>query len=76
MRHLRSRMIEDMRVRGYAPKTIAAYVRCMARFAQHFRRSPALLGAEEIRQFQVYLVVQEKVSYGKHARFVAALLLL
>ncbi len=73
MRHLRCRMIEDMRVRGYAPKTIVAYVRCVALYAQHFRRSPALLGAEEIRQFQVHLVVHEKVAYGKHAMFVAAL---
>ena len=73
MRHLRRRMTEDMKVRGYAPKTIAAYIRCVAQYAQHFRRSPALLGAEEIRAFQVFLVVHEKVSYGKHAMFVAAL---
>jgi len=73
MRHLRRRMIEDMRVRGYSPKTIKDYVRCVARFAEHFRRSPARLGAEEIREFQVYLVMHEKVSYGVHSRFVAAL---
>ena len=31
MRHLRRRMTEDMKVRGYAPKTIAAYIRCRSR---------------------------------------------
>ena len=33
MTGLRRRMIEDLQIRGYAPKTRKDYVRCVARFA-------------------------------------------
>ena len=56
MTHLRCRMIEDLQVRNYARATQENYVRYVARFAQHFGRSPDQLGPEEVRAFQVYLV--------------------
>ena len=62
MSALRQRMIDDLRVRNYSPKTIEYYVRCVAAFASHFGRSPAELGAEEIRAYQVYLVNERRVS--------------
>jgi hypothetical protein len=37
-------MIDDMTLRNLAPKTIQAYVKCVARFARHFNRSPERLG--------------------------------
>ena len=37
---LRTRMIEDLRIRNYAQKTIAIYVRCVAAFAKYFGQSP------------------------------------
>ncbi len=73
MTDLRRRMIEDLRIRGYAPGTEKDYVRCVARFAQHFGRSPETLGAKEIREFQVHLVIKSGVSYGVQSRFVSAL---
>ena len=36
----------------------------MGRFAQYFNRSPAQLGPEQIRQFQVHLVCERKVSWS------------
>ncbi len=36
MTGLRRRMIKDLQIRGYAPKTRKDYVRCVARFAEHF----------------------------------------
>jgi len=39
---LRTRMIEDLRIRNYASRTIDVYVRCVALFAKYFRRSPVL----------------------------------
>ena len=56
MTTLRQRMLEDMRVRNLSPKTQQIYIGLVARFARHFRKSPELLGPEEVRAFQVHLV--------------------
>ena len=55
MPSLRQRMLEDMQVRQLSPCTQQTYVETVARFARHFDRSPARLGPEEIRDYQVYL---------------------
>ena len=47
MTPVRRRMIEDMRIRNFSPHTQQAYVRYVARFAQHYGRSPARLGPND-----------------------------
>jgi hypothetical protein len=42
MTALRQRMLEDLRIRNYAPTTVACYIRSVAEFAQHFNKSPVL----------------------------------
>jgi hypothetical protein len=49
MTPLRQRMIEDMRLRNFAPRTIEAYVGRVASFARHFGRSPDALSRDEVR---------------------------
>lgn len=53
---LRQRMIEDMRMRNLSPRTQESYLLQVSLFARHFHRSPALLGPEKIRAYQLYLV--------------------
>jgi hypothetical protein len=38
-------MLEDLRIRNYAPTTVECYVRSVAEFAKHFKKSPEDLGA-------------------------------
>jgi integrase/recombinase XerD len=64
MTELRRRMIEELRLRNYSANTITVYIRCVAQFAQHFRLSPDRLGPEHIRQYQLFLVQQKKVSWA------------
>jgi site-specific recombinase XerD len=66
-------MIEDMRVRNRSIQTIALYVDAVAKFAQFFHKSPDLLGPEEIRTYQVYLVQQKKLSWSTFNIAVCAL---
>lgn len=70
---LRQRMIEDMQVRNLARNTQRSYLQQVSCFARHFDKSPAELGEEEIRTYQVYLTGDKKLSPGSIQIAVAAL---
>ncbi len=73
MTPLRQRMIGDMRIRNLAATTQRSYVHYVAEFAQYFQRSPEHLDLEAVRQYQLYLVVQErKLSPQSINSFVSA----
>ena len=60
--NLRQRMTEDMQVRNLSPLTQSSYVQQVSMFARHFDRSPAVLGPEDIRDYQLYLTNQKKLD--------------
>jgi integrase/recombinase XerD len=72
MTPLRQRFIDDMRLRNLSPKTIEVYVHAVAKFAKSFGRSPADLGPEQIRQYQLRLIEQH-VSWSQFNQAVCAL---
>ncbi|MBV8451164.1 MAG: site-specific integrase [Deltaproteobacteria bacterium] len=59
MTPLRQRMLEDLQVRNFSPTTQRAYIYAIARFAQHFGKSPELLGPEDIRAYQLHLLSKQ-----------------
>lgn len=73
MTPLRQRMREDMQVRNLSPLTQRAYLEHVARFARHFGQSPARLGPEEIRAYQVYLTNDRHLAPASIVITVAAL---
>ena len=73
MNALRTRLVEDLRIRNYSPRTIRAYVSWIERFAKHFNRSPDQLGLTEIRAFQEFLVDTHKASWSTFNQAAAAL---
>ena len=73
MNALRQRMIEDLRIRNYSPRTIETYVGRVAAFAKHFARSPGNLGIEQIREYQRYLVEDKRASWSVFNQTVCAL---
>jgi integrase/recombinase XerD len=73
MTELRRKMLEDLQLRNYSPNTIEAYIRCVAKFAQHFGAAPDRLGPEHIREYQVFLVQHKKVSWPVFNQTVCAL---
>ena len=73
MTQLRKRMLEELQRRNYSESTTACYLRQIAQFARYFGRSPAQLGAEEVRQFQLHLVQEKKVSWATYSQATAAL---
>jgi integrase/recombinase XerD len=72
MTPLRQRMIEDMRIRNYSPKTIRDYVRHVAGFARYFGKSPDQLGPGHIHGYQVHLL-EKKTSWSNFNNVVCAL---
>jgi integrase/recombinase XerD len=56
MTPLRQRMIDDMRMRNLSKHTQEAYVRAVAKFAQHFGKSPEQLDRGHIREYLLHLI--------------------
>lgn len=73
MTELRQRMIHDMQIRNYSPRTIQVYVYHAGCFAKFCGKSPLQLGPEDIRRYQVHLVEHKKVSWSSFNQAVCAL---
>lgn len=73
MTPLRKRLIEEMELRNYAPKTIRLYVDNVARLARYYGTSPDRLEREQIRRYLVYLVEERKLAVGSYRQALAAL---
>ncbi len=55
---LRRRMIEDMAIRHFTPKTQSDYIRNFIAFAVFLRRSPELAEPEDLRRFQLHMAAE------------------
>jgi integrase/recombinase XerD len=73
MTSLRQRVTEDMQVRNLAPNRQQSYVQQISLFARHFRKSPEVLGPEDIRAYQVYLTNEKKLAPGSITIAIAAI---
>ncbi|WP_233464907.1 site-specific integrase [Paraburkholderia madseniana] len=51
-----------MQIRNLADNTQKAYQLQVSSFARHFRRSPEVLGPEDIRAWQIYLTNERKLA--------------
>ena len=73
MTALRRRMLEDMQVRNLSAGTQQVYLQHISRFARYCGRSPAELGPEEIRAYQLYLTKEKQLTPSTLVTVVAAL---
>jgi integrase/recombinase XerD len=53
---LRRRMVDDMRMRKFAPKTQSGYLRAVRQFTRFLGRSPDTATVEDLRDYQLHLV--------------------
>jgi integrase/recombinase XerD len=56
MTELRQRMLDELRIRNYSPRTQKTYISHVARFARHFGKSPADLSNDDVRAYHLHLV--------------------
>ena len=57
-------MLEDMQLHGFSRSTQNAYVRAIAKLAQHYHKSPDLISEDELRQYFLDLTQKQKVSHS------------
>jgi integrase/recombinase XerD len=57
-------MLEDMVIRNFSESTRKLYLCQVSLFARHFHKSPELLGAEQIRTYQLHLINERKLAPG------------
>jgi len=69
----RQRFIEDMQIRNLAVNTQESYIQQVSVFARHFKKSPKLLGPEQIRAYQLYMTNEKKLSPGSIIVAISAL---
>jgi site-specific recombinase XerD len=60
--HLRQMMLDELQRRNYSPNTVRSYVHAVEEFARYFRRSPDQLGPDHVREYQVHLFRDRKLS--------------
>ena len=62
MTALRQRMIDDLHLRGYADRTVEAYVAAVSRLATHHRTAPDRLTEAQLRAYLVHLTTVRKLA--------------
>jgi integrase/recombinase XerD len=72
MTPLRQRFIEDMHLRGLASTTQRSYLHYVTGFAKFYNTSPDRLDLEAVRQYQLYLMHEKKLSPESVNTFLSA----
>ena len=72
MTPLRRRMLEDMQLRNLCPETQRNYVHHISGLARFYQTSPEHLSLEEIREYQLYLTNERRLSPDAVNQFVSA----
>jgi len=73
MTPLRKRFTEDMQLRGLAPTTQRSYLHYVAEFAKYFNLSPDRLDLEAVRQYEIHLLEERRMSPASVNTFVSAI---
>jgi integrase/recombinase XerD len=60
--HLRQLMLDELQRRNYSPNTVRSYIHSVEDFSKYFHRSPERLGPSHIREYQVHLFRDRKLS--------------
>jgi integrase/recombinase XerD len=73
MTTLRKRMLEELQRRNYSSETIRAYLFAVKDFATYFGKRPDQLRQEHLRQYQLHLLNERKLTVDTIVGRIAAL---
>jgi site-specific recombinase XerD len=66
-------MVQDLRLAGYSASTRRIYLHYAKEFAQYFRRSPEILGEQEMRRYLLHLLDERQLSHDTYRQAHSAL---
>jgi len=64
MSELRQRMIDQMTLRGFSPRTHESYLEAVTGLARYYKQSPDQLSAEQVRQYLLYLERERHLAWN------------
>ena len=64
MTALRTRMVRDMTLRGFSPRTHKSYLTAVVGLAKHYRRSPDQLTHDEVQAYLFHLIHTRKLAWS------------
>lgn len=64
MTPLRQRMLDAMVLRGFAARTVEAYIHAMVGLARHYQRSPDALSVDEVQRYMLHLHRERGLSHS------------
>jgi site-specific recombinase XerD len=64
MSELRQRMIDQMTLRGFSPRTHESYLEAVTGLARYYKQSPDQLSAEQVRQYLLYLERERHLAWS------------
>jgi integrase/recombinase XerD len=70
---LKQRMLEDMQLRNFSAGTQRSYIHYVTGYAYHYNLSPARLGLDDVRNYQLYLIEQRQLSPNSINCFLSAI---
>lgn len=73
MGEMRDRMEKELKLRGYSPRTINAYLRVVHNFVRHHRRPAETMGSTEARAYLLHLIEERNLAWSTVNQAVCAL---
>jgi site-specific recombinase XerD len=73
MTPLKQRFIEDMQMRGLAPTTQRSYIHYVTEYAKFYNTSPDKLDLEAIRQYEMHMLEERKLSPQSINTFISSM---
>src|SRR5882724_9330044 len=64
MSALRTRMIRDMALRGFSPRTHEAYIAAVVKLAKFYHRAPDQLSDQEVQAYLAHLIQKRKLAWS------------
>jgi len=64
MGKLRDMMVREMRLRSFEPRTQQSYLKAVENLARYYGRSPDKISCDEVHDYLLYLLQEEKKDWG------------
>jgi integrase/recombinase XerD len=62
---LRQKLIDEIQLRGFSPRTQETYVSSVTGLARFYRRAPDQINDDELKAYLLYLLLPESLANGR-----------